>query len=690
MYFNYNNERDNEDEHDVDVDPTRDGQLTDDLYVEYHLFVDDDSTSQAQTVDQLERLRIQYTEYLSTNHIRDYIWQRDPFFLKIYSGQSKTTKAAAAPPHLYGRTRFDDAIDDEWFIVYLLMQLTRQFTNISVTVRDNDGEFLLIESAQTLPKWMKPMSTHNRVFIRNGHLRIIPIASSPSELDMLPYRMDLVSALTLLRRDTQSSSHSLDTSPPIQTVQAIDKRLSRFINGKYMKDQSHVALVRLPVDLAFLLKRYPQLVSNIVHCFYNRDADDMAAVSTMKRFPVRTTLDQGMTMVDTKIRFTRCLYSQLRQQRFNQPRQFPPLPRPTAPEYQAASLGVKVHCGAEMMYRRKTHDVLHSASWKAYLQRLKQSDYFGGEVEGSKLYNERMIKAKEEFKKQTKSASTSEQVSSLASFMDEVLAGQDQQSMLKLIQESDDKLKESSDKWLDKIPSRLEDLLTEFENANGSSDGGDKNKNPMDNMTKQFQRMMEQHSSIDGVDFGAPKSKESAFDPEKFMSILKNIVGIDNKQAGNNINDGDDSSDDEMYDRIEDYGEEGDYKDDDDDGNNNQDDDDDEDDDDDDFKVSMEDTDYDDVYLSNLLPPRRSKMENVMHQMDMEIANTPVGQSFEKVQYEGDEDKDPKTLEADKINRPVDLNFNLVKNILGSLSSQQGLAGPASNILKELIDSKKK
>lgn len=33
---------------------------------------------------------------------------------------------------------------------------------------------------------------------------------------------------------------------------------------------------------------------------------------------------------------------------------------------------------------------------------------------------------------------------------------------------------------------------------------------------------------------------------------------------------------------------------------------------------------------------------------------------------------------------PVDVDFNLVKNILESFSTQQGLAGPASNILNSM------
>lgn len=40
--------------------------------------------------------------------------------------------------------------------------------------------------------------------------------------------------------------------------------------------------------------------------------------------------------------------------------------------------------------------------------------------------------------------------------------------------------------------------------------------------------------------------------------------------------------------------------------------------------------------------------------------------------------------ESDDEDAPVDVDFNLVKNILESFSTQEGLAGPASNILSSM------
>lgn len=47
--------------------------------------------------------------------------------------------------YLYGSTSIGQCIDDEWFIVYLLLYISMKLHDINIHVMDNDGEFLLIE-----------------------------------------------------------------------------------------------------------------------------------------------------------------------------------------------------------------------------------------------------------------------------------------------------------------------------------------------------------------------------------------------------------------------------------------------------------------------------------------------------------------------------------------------------------------
>jgi hypothetical protein len=49
------------------------------------------------------------------------------------------------PPSLWGVVRYEDCVDDEWFVVWLLLHLTQQLPGLTARCWDDDGEFLLIE-----------------------------------------------------------------------------------------------------------------------------------------------------------------------------------------------------------------------------------------------------------------------------------------------------------------------------------------------------------------------------------------------------------------------------------------------------------------------------------------------------------------------------------------------------------------
>ncbi len=80
----------------------------------------------------------------------------------------------AAVPHLWCSMRFGECVLDEWFVVWLVFQITQRFADTSASVVDVDGEFLLIEAAMQLPAWASPETTASRVWIRGGKLHLIP------------------------------------------------------------------------------------------------------------------------------------------------------------------------------------------------------------------------------------------------------------------------------------------------------------------------------------------------------------------------------------------------------------------------------------------------------------------------------------------------------------------------------------
>ena len=64
---------------------------------------------------------------------------------------------------LQGRTNYGDSVEDEWLIVYMLRWLSRQHRDIWIRVVDTDGQFLLIEAANHLPRWLNPEVANFRV-----------------------------------------------------------------------------------------------------------------------------------------------------------------------------------------------------------------------------------------------------------------------------------------------------------------------------------------------------------------------------------------------------------------------------------------------------------------------------------------------------------------------------------------------
>lgn len=65
--------------------------------------------------------------------------------------------------YLHGLTNFGDSVDDEWLIVYILRELSNRFQDLWIKIVDTDGEFLLIEAANALPRWLNPEIADNRV-----------------------------------------------------------------------------------------------------------------------------------------------------------------------------------------------------------------------------------------------------------------------------------------------------------------------------------------------------------------------------------------------------------------------------------------------------------------------------------------------------------------------------------------------
>ena len=115
---------------------------------------------------------------LKEKYLKDYIWQQDGFHLEAKTADGEIfhkvfeifNRQRLTTPHeqldtqlLYGHTDYSDSVEDEWLIVFLLRELSQKFEELWISVVDSDGEFLLIEAAGALPRWLNPEVASNRV-----------------------------------------------------------------------------------------------------------------------------------------------------------------------------------------------------------------------------------------------------------------------------------------------------------------------------------------------------------------------------------------------------------------------------------------------------------------------------------------------------------------------------------------------
>ncbi|XP_053366586.1 protein ecdysoneless homolog [Clarias gariepinus] len=575
-----------------------------------------------------------------------YIWQKDPFNLSFHPEKGDV------PAHLGGSTEFGDNVEDEWFIVYLLKRITNRFSELAASIQDNDGQFLLIEAAEYLPKWLDPESSENRVFLYHGELHILPNRVRAGEAgwpgDSVP---SVHEALEVLHRHGELCL----ADRPIRA--ALERRLQGF-PGK-IKTSLHHAHCYVPAGVAAVLARRPDLVAPAVSAFYLRDPVDLQACRTFRHFPPDS-------RVLTLVTFTRCLYAQLQQQSFIPDRRSGfNLPPPSHPQYKAHNLGMKLAHGFEILCSKSRRTETSSEApvnahplWRGFLDSLNRKDYFKGELEGSARYRELMTAAKSFFRQSMPSAQRC--VHGPGEEVLQVLESAPY-SLEQLKKQEAHLPPEDSDTWLNITPDELERLLEERGGQRagtgqastcGAGRSEDEEKQQEEEagytlvaVTQGMKDFINAMSSHEGAEFPRSCLSESfSFDPDAVTSALDRLLGgKDEELDSDDLDDDDDDEDDD--DEAED-------------------------------EVPEEQT-------------RAETLENLkryMEEMDQELRTTNVGQSFTSNGKGGDIGADAagSSEQTEDEIQPLDVDVNLVTNLLESLSSQAGLAGPASNLLHSL------
>jgi len=331
---------------------------TEEDYVVYKIFPCCDLTEKNKNVKIIE-LRDQCFEIVK-ELVEKYMWHHDHFVLDVNDSES----------FIGGKVTIGDSVEDEWFLISLLFKISDNIDNIVIQVGDQDGEVLLIEAADHLPKWAQdPETAENRVFIHRGAVHLIPIAKTPAELTPIPSLNcpeieDAIQTVFRFANITKASDH---------VQNAIRTRMKKYPND--WSDLMHYTHLLVPKNLQYVLEnaKSVNLISKAIRLFYHRDHIDLKVCRLLKQMNPKS---EQLDLVKVGLNLTKCLYAMLSKQKFNPDKKSG---WPTSmndqnnPDFKALHLGAKLTCGFEILANTKTHqDDLK----QSYIQSLTNKGFF--------------------------------------------------------------------------------------------------------------------------------------------------------------------------------------------------------------------------------------------------------------------------------------------------------------------------
>jgi hypothetical protein len=367
--------------------------------LEYKLFLNIDQQSLIEFYQNL----IEYVQQLSQN----YIWNNERFHL------SQPIKRDHNLFECNGVIDFGDNYEDEWYVVYILNKLTSKYqTRLVAQVNDSDGEFILIHCANYLPKWASSAADNcmqNRVFLANGKLHMIPPATTPAQVTYLPAQGSIDQAY--FGAKIVFDFGKVTQAPP-SVQDCFLKRISSFeITSQTPSSSSssstalhtmsyfHRSTCLIPAKLAYLLKSNPSLISIAINRFCEKDPKDLKLCNTL-------TIFKSNELVNYQVLFTKHLYGKLKYTDFKPEKRHE---WPAVESYIAKSednpailrdrlsLGFKLTCAFEIFAKTIINDKNKNKSFDDYINRLKNLGYFKDFIEHSKSYNELYEKAKQNY-----------------------------------------------------------------------------------------------------------------------------------------------------------------------------------------------------------------------------------------------------------------------------------------------------
>nr|CAH8875494.1 unnamed protein product [Trichobilharzia regenti] len=348
--------------------------------------------------DVVKSRRNAYMEFASISSIR-YQWFKDSFKLWVQP-------PSKGPVSLFGFVDCGECIEDEWFIVWILLELSKFDPRIIIQVSDEDGEFLLIECANHLPKWLNPENAENRVWLYQGKLNIL--------CKNRKVKMTLNDALHSFK--VFNASDFLLSS----TIQsAIQKRIMKYPDSI---ETAHLAHITIPYSVAAIFTTFysKRIINSSIDILADKISDGSGVQSWLKLFNKNLTIfanhcmnkggprrhnwpklaELSKSYVTIPVWFNRLRYARLRS-----------LPTPggmmqpqsnnTASRRLAAELGLKLCIGLDLLLNNVNSHTQNSQftpdflipseskeKWGVFVERLTSIGYFQGTAENSWLHRQ--------------------------------------------------------------------------------------------------------------------------------------------------------------------------------------------------------------------------------------------------------------------------------------------------------------
>ncbi|XKL63224.1 hypothetical protein PGB90_005588 [Kerria lacca] len=463
-------------------------------YVEYFLFpIDYNPPSD-------EKLQEIYNKIFSfiTPFTNNYIWQKDEFNLR----KVNHTDSERVSSYLHGIVHYGENIEDEWFIVYLLLTFSKQCNDIFIRIIDSDGEFLLIEAAEHLPKW---------VYIHSGMIRILPLNITLSS----NYTNDIIKHLNCLK----------NISDIEQVVTKIIKKKTESYSDN-LSNLLHKSRAYLPVKVAAILDANPSLIAAAITAYCQMDPIDAKICKKMSHFPPQDIVLRLVT-------FTKFLYAMVSHQKLNfeRNRSLWKLPLPSSSNFKESYLGYKITCGFEILaskYNTEDSDLTLNKKWIQYIEVLKRKGYFNDYLEGSKDYVNLEKKARQYFLDNMKIAEPVN--NSVLNIIKTIKYDFDEMKKMESeLQPSDD------EKWMEINENEFNILLEKQFNLRGVNV-----LNSPEMLTAAINKFLNSASEIEGVELQDEvfnhtsnmdidedeESSEVLFNPEEFLPSIEKMLDL--------------------------------------------------------------------------------------------------------------------------------------------------------------------